>query len=201
MEDLLGSIFGAGPGFTGRRERRGRDQNATMQVDPMTAILGGDAHITIPRPDGSHEPLKVRIPAGVKNGGKLRLKGQGLPPQGGGACGDLNIRLDIADHPILRRDGDDLEMDVPLTVLEALKGGSITVPTPTGEIKVNVPAGVASGQRLRIKGKGVQKLRNPGDLYLVLRPTVPTTQTPELIAAAEALEAGYGADVRAALVL
>jgi DnaJ-class molecular chaperone len=97
--------------------------------------------------------------------------------------------------------GDDLEMDLPITVLEAIRGASIPVPTPTGEIKVTVPRGAASGTRLRIKGKGVQKPAQPGDLYLVLRPTVPESVDPAVIEAAERIERAYGHDVRAGLVL
>jgi curved DNA-binding protein len=198
MDDILGSLFGQGA--AGTRQRRGRDQRATMQIDPMLAILGGETSIVLPRPDGSRETLKVRIPAGVKDGGTLRLKGQGLPPPGGGPCGDLHITLHVPDHPLLRRLDQDLELDVPITVLEAVRGGSITVPTPTGDVKVTVPPGVQSGTRLRLKGRGIQS-RTPGDLYLVLRPTVPASEDPEVIAAAERIERAYASDVRSKLDL
>jgi DnaJ-class molecular chaperone len=201
MDDILGSIFGGERGFTGRRARRGRDQQATMNVDPMMAILGGETQISMPRPDGSVDALTVRIPPGVKDGGALRLRGQGLPPPGGGPCGDLHIRLRVPEHPVLRRNDDDLEMDVPLTVLEAIRGGSITVPTPTGEVKITVPPGSPSGRRLRLRGKGVQRAGQPGDLYLVLRPTVPASADPSVLEAAEQIEKAYPADVRAGLVL
>lgn len=200
VEDLLGDLFGAGT-RGGPRPRRGRDQHATLEIDPMLAITGGDTMLRIQRPDGAVESLKVRIPAGARDGGRLRLKGQGLPPPGGGPCGDLHLRLRVPEHPILRRDGDDLEMDVPITIGEAIRGGAITVPTPTGEIKVNVPPGAANGRRLRIKGRGVQRPEAPGDLYLVLRPTVPDVQDAEVVAAAERIDRAYTADVRAGLKL
>ena len=99
-----------------------------------------------------------------------------------------------------RRDKDDLEMDLPITILEAMEGASVTVPTPTGDVKVTVPANARPGQLLRLKGRGVQK-RIPGHLYLVLRPTPPETTDPEVLAAARRLEEAYTTDVRAGLAL
>ncbi len=205
MEDILSQLFGQGGAGesrfnAGRRQRRGRDQNADLEIDALTAIRGGETDLVITRPTGERENLRVRIPAGVKDGGVMHLKGQGLPPPGGGPCGDLHLRLTVPEHAHLRRLEDDLEMDVPITVLEALKGATITVPTPTGDVKVTVPAGVASGQRLRLKGRGIQK-SPPGDLYLALRPAVPVSQDAEVVAAAERIEQAYTTSVRAGLVL
>jgi DnaJ-class molecular chaperone len=194
FEDLLGSMFGAG----GPKQRpRGMDQTARLQIDYKTMILGGERTITIGRPDGSTDRLIVKIPPGVHAGGKLRLKGQGAPPPGGGPCGDLHIEIHYSDHPTLRRSGKrDLEYDVPITVLEAMRGTSITVPTPTGDVKVTVPPGVGSGCKLRLKGRGIQSPSNPGDLFLRLVPTAPVTEDPAALAAAEALEAFYLQQVR-----
>jgi DnaJ-class molecular chaperone len=170
-------------------------------VDFMTTVLGGERVITVRRPDGTTERLTVPIPAGARDGGKVRLRGQGLPPRGGGPCGDLVVILRVLDHPHLRRDEDDLEMEVPVTVSEALKGASITVPTPTGDVRMTVPAGVRSGTRMRIRGRGVQRKGEPGDLYLVLRPVVPETDDPEVLAAAERMDRAYGGPVRQGLKL
>jgi DnaJ-class molecular chaperone len=204
FRSLLSSLFGGGApgqragGFQG--PRKGQDQQVELTIDFLTAVRGGDQRFTLRRADGTTESVTVPVPAGAKSGGRIRLKGQGLPPRGGGPCGDLLVHLTVADHPQLRRIEDDLELDVPVTVLEAMKGATITVPTPTGDVKVQVPPGSRSGSRLRLKGRGIQKRAGPGDLYLVIRPTVPTTQDPELLAAAERLEAAYG-DVRSALKL
>lgn len=199
IDDLLGNLFGTG--FSGGpRPRRGADQQTELEVDFLTTVLGGEVPVTIRRPDGSIETLRVPIPAGAKHGGRVRLKGQGLPPRGGGPAGDLIVELKVREHPVLKRVGDDLELEVPLTVREAIQGTTLTVPTPTGDVKVTIPKGVKSGMRLRIKGRGVQG-RKPGHLFLVLRPVVPASDDPEVIAAAEVLDRAYTEDVRAGLKL
>ncbi|MEM6928012.1 MAG: DnaJ C-terminal domain-containing protein, partial [Myxococcota bacterium] len=143
--------------------------------------------------------LTVPVPAGAKDGGKVRLRGQGLPPRGGGPCGDLIVRLKVGSHPHLKRLDDDLELEVPITVLEALRGGSITVPTPTGDIRLTVPAGATNGMRLRVRGRGVQRKGRPGDLFVILRPMVPESDDPEVIAAAERIERAYATDPRSTI--
>jgi DnaJ-class molecular chaperone len=198
MDDILASVF-ALDARARAAGRRGEHQTITLSVDPLIAIRGGDTTVEVRRPTGRSDRLKVRIPAGARDGGKLRLRGQGLPPPGGGPCGDLLIRLKVPDHPSLRRDGDDLEIDVPITVLEAIRGARITVPTPSGDVPVTVPPGALPGQRLRVAGQGVQRPASPGDLYLILRPTLPQSDDPTVLAAAEALERAYGGDVRADL--
>lgn len=198
VDDLLGSIFGAG--FE-RGPRRGADQQLELTVDFLSAVRGVERTVHLRRPDGSTEALRVPIPAGAKDGGKVRMRGHGLPPRGGGPCGDLLVVLRILEHPLLHREGDDLTMEVPITVLEAMRGATIPVPTPTGDVKVVVPPGVQSGTRLRVKGRGVQKKDGPGDLYLVLRPQVPRTDDAEVLGAAERIEAAYAGDVRSGLKL
>jgi DnaJ-class molecular chaperone len=200
VEDLLESLFRGGTGGMGgmgARPSRGRDLRASLTIDFLTAIRGGEREMSIPQPDGSAQRLKVRIPAGVKDGGRLKLKGQGLPPRGGGPCGDLHIQLTVQEHPVLRRiyGTDDLEYDLPITILEAMRGTVVTVPTPTGDVKVTIPAGARPGQRLRIKGRGVQT-RVPGHLYLILHPTPPDSDDPDVLMAAQRLEEAYVGDLR-----
>ncbi|HHO54666.1 MAG TPA: hypothetical protein ENK18_28265 [Deltaproteobacteria bacterium] len=198
FEDLLGSFFGGG--FE-RGPRRGSDQQLELTIDLLTTVRGGERSITIRRPDGRRETLNVPIPAGASDGGKVRLKGQGLPPRGGGPCGDLIVRLRVTEHPLLKRIDDDLELEVPITVLEAIRGGTITVPTPTGDIRLTLPAGVRSGTRMRVRGRGVQRRGAAGDLYVVIRPTVPASTDPEVLTAAERIELAYTTDPRADLKL
>ncbi len=198
MDDILGSLFGD-DARARNAGRKGEDQVVNLVVSPMAAIRGGETTVDVRRPTGRTDRVSVRIPPGARDGGKLRLKGQGLPPSGGGPCGDLVVRLKIPLHTTLRRDEDDLEMDVPVTILEAMRGAKVTVPTPTGNVRVTVPAGCKPGQRLRLRGRGVQRPARPGDLYLVLTPVVPTNPDSDAIRAAEALEDAYGGDVRAGL--
>jgi curved DNA-binding protein len=199
VDDLLSSMFGAGSGF--RRDARGRDQQASLELDPLMAILGGESSLSLGRPGGARETIKVRIPPGARDGGTLRLKGQGLPPPSGGPAGDLILNLKVPEHPRVRRvEATDLEMDLPVTVGEALRGAEIVLPTPTGEVKVKVPKGARSGQRLRLKGRGVPKPGKAGDLYLVVRPALPDGDGPEVQAAIDVLERAYRRNVREDIV-
>ena len=193
MEDILSSMFGSG---AQRRATRGANRQVEVTIDFMKSVLGSEDTIRLSQPDGRVETIKFRIPAGVKNGGLLTLKGHGLPPVGGGPCGDLKIRLNIDEHPHLRRiENNDLEMDVPITILEAMKGAAITIPTPTGLVKVNIPAGVSSHVRLRIKGRGIQT-PVPGDLFVDCRPVLPRSNDPGVLQAAQRLEEAYVGDLR-----
>jgi len=144
------------------------------------------------------ERLEVRIPPGVDTGSRVRVPGKGSPGIGGGPPGDLYLRIRVRPHPWLERRGDDLYMDLPLTVSEALLGGSITVPTPTGAVRVNVPAGSNSGKLLRLRGKGVPHLKGggSGDLYLRLMVHVPSRVTEEARSAARTLDAYYEGNPR-----
>jgi len=201
VDDLLQSLFRGGAGMgTERRARRGSNLKASITIDLMDTVLGAEREIMLPQPDGRRERLTVRIPAGVSDGGRLKIRGQGHPPRGGGPCGDLVLEISVRPHPVLRRDGDDLEMDVPLTVYEAMAGTTVTVPTPTGDVKVTVPKNAKPGQRLRLKNRGVQKAV-PGHLYLVLQPTPPPGDDPDVMQAARRLEEAYVGDLRGKLIL
>ncbi len=146
--------------------------------------------------------LNVRIPPGVESGQTLRLRGQGGQGERGAPNGDLLLSVTVKDHPLLRRKGKDLEMDLPIRLAEAMGGAAVEVPTPTGRVRVKVPKGSANGLRLRVAGRGVQDRQAPGDLFLVLRPVVPTVSDPDAVALAEQLDARASApDPRAGLEL
>jgi molecular chaperone DnaJ len=144
------------------------------------------------------ERIKVSIPRGVKDGSKVRLTGKGEPGLGGGPSGDLFLVIRLRPHPFLERRGDDLHMEVPVTVREAVAGGRITIPTVEGEIRVKVPAGSQSGQTLKVKKKGAfdPKTGEPGDLMIKLIVKVPKSDAPEVVEAAEKMDPFYGSDVR-----
>jgi molecular chaperone DnaJ len=136
--------------------------------------------------------LNVKVPAGIQSGQLLRLRGQGGAGVNGGPAGDLILTVDVREHPILQRKGKDLEMDLPLTIAEAIGGAAVEVPTPTGKVRVKVPKGSNNGTRLRIAGRGVQLKDGPGDLYLVLRPMLPTASDEATVELATQLDARGG---------
>jgi molecular chaperone DnaJ len=148
--------------------------------------------------------LKVKIPAGIADGQKIRLAGQGQPGVRGARAGNLYIVVHVRAHPVLRREGNDLHLDVPVTVHEAMFGAKIDVPTLEGSLRLTVPAGSQSGRKLRLKGKGVApRGKTPGDLYVTLLVQVPDAGRNREAAekAAGELQELYGGDVRKDLKL
>ena len=173
---------------TGAKSRT-RPKGGQLPGDPCAAC-GGAGRVL--RPD----TIRVNIPPGADPGKRIRLRGKGEAGVRGGPAGDLYIMPRIRPHPILTRSGRDLTMELPVTVGEAVRGANVDVPTPDGTIKVKVPAGAQSGQRLRIKGKGVAAHgQTPaGDLYLRLMVRVPTeTIAHDVI---EKIDQAYAEDVR-----
>jgi DnaJ-class molecular chaperone len=158
------------------RPRRGSDLTHELTIPFQTAIGGGEIRLSVPRPDGKTETLEVRIPPGIEDGKKIRLRGQGGEAPGGGQRGDLLIKVQVAPHPHFQRKGDNLEVTVPLTLAEAALGTKIDVPTPKGTITLTVPPGTSSGRKLRVKGHGVpQSNRGSGDLYAAVQIVLPPT--------------------------
>jgi molecular chaperone DnaJ len=149
------------------------------------------------------ERLNVRIPAGVDDGSRVRVAGKGAAGHGGGPPGDLYIVVRVRPHPLLERRGNDLYLDVPVTVGEAVLGASIGVPTPDGTVRVKVPPGSQSGTRLRIRAHGVPALKGGtrGDLYLRLMIHVPADGGEEVREAIRKLDSAYGKDPRRELRL
>jgi molecular chaperone DnaJ len=147
--------------------------------------------------------VTVKIPPGVQNGSQVRLPGQGAAGTHGGPPGDLYLETEVEPHPLVRRDGDDLTMELPVTVPEAMSGAEVRVPTFSGNVTVSVPAGSQAGRKLRLKGQGVPALKGSarGDLYLELKVLVPERPTAEAKAAADALGPLYRGDVRSGLHL
>lgn len=197
LNDLFGAMGGGGAGG-GRgprmrpRPQKGADSRAEITVSFQTAIQGGRHELTINR-DGERELIDVKIPAGIRDGAVVRLAGQGESGRGGPA-GDLLVTIKIAPHPWFRRDGDNVLVDVPVTIFEATLGARIEVPTLTGTIaSVTVPPGTASGARLRLRGEGAPhaKTGERGDLFAVLKIVPPKTLTDEQRTALEALQAAH----------
>jgi len=140
----------------------------------------------------------VTIPQGVKEGSKVRVAGKGEPGFNGGQPGDLYLIIHIQPHPFLKREGDNVLMEVPVTVGEAMVGSTITIPTIDGPVNVKVPAKSQSGQSLRLKGKGAMnpKTKQKGDLMVKLVVKVPKTDNKEILEAAEKMDKFYQEDLR-----
>ncbi|MCT9621086.1 MULTISPECIES: DnaJ C-terminal domain-containing protein [unclassified Curtobacterium] len=206
FEDILGGMFGGGGGFgqtTGGYRgfggpTKGRDVTATTTLDFTTAIAGD----TVKLSQGNGRPVNVRIPAGVADGQKIRLRGRGEPSPDGGEAGDLVVTVTVRKHPVFERDGQNLRLDVPVTFVEAALGATIEVPTLGGStVKLKVAPGTPSGRVLRVKGRGVATKNGTGDLLATVQVAVPSHLTDKQREAVEALaEALPDEDPRADLL-
>ncbi len=157
-----------------RRPQRGADLRHEIEIPFQTAITGGEVAVTIQRSDGKIETITVKVPAGIADGKKIRLRGQGEASASGGKPGDILIQIRVAPHPYFKRRGNNLEVSVGVTLAEAALGGKIDVPTPKGTITLTIPPGTSGGRRLRVKGHGVAPAKGqPGDLYAEIRIVLP----------------------------
>ncbi len=206
VDDLLSGLFSRGDW---QGPARGANQEVEFEIDLLEALNGVSREITLTRPQTARsgppatQRLRVKIPAGVDTGARVRIAGKGEPGHGGGPAGDLYLIIHVKPHPLLERRGKDLYMDVPVTVGEAVRGASITVPTPDGDLRVKIPAGSSSGKQLRLRGRGVRPgggKEDSGDLYLRVMVQVPSFGE-KLTKAVEDIEAAYASSPRAALRL
>lgn len=177
LEELFGA-FGGGrtAGRGGFGGGKGQDVRATLDISLEDSIAGTTRRIQFS--DG--RMLDVAIPKGASEGQVIRLKGQGAPGRGGQA-GDALIELKIAPHPVFKRDGADLTMDLPVSVPDAVLGGKIQVPTPEGAVMMTIPKGSNSGKMLRLKARGAYAAGKRGDLLAKLVVTLPETPDDDLI--------------------
>lgn len=153
LSEIFGDFFSARDGGAGNtRPRKGRDRQYRLEVPFLSAINGATERLTLP----TGETLDVRIPPGIEDGQVLRLRGKGEAGRNGGPEGDALIEVAVAGHPFYRRVGRDVELDLPVTLAEAMLGGRVPVPTPRGEVTLTVPAGSDKGTRLRLRGRGVE---------------------------------------------
>lgn len=188
FEDILGSIFG---GRFGRRgPRRGADVQAELEIDLPLAVRGGSTTLALP----GQGRVEVKIPEGAVDGQTLRLAGLGQPGEPGASAGDLYLRLKVAEHPFYRREGDDLHVEVPISIVEAVRGGKVSFPAPTGEVTLKIPPGTQSGQSFRLRGLGARgRSGEKGNLYarvVVVLPEGSPERLEPLARAAEELGTG-----------
>lgn len=174
FEEILGRVRGGRRAGRGGH-RGGGDVESSLRIPFLTAVTGGEQPIVIARPDGATETLTVKIPPGIEDGAKIRLRGKGNPGIGGGPPGSLVITVQVDPHRTFRRDGRDLLVDLPISVSEAILGARVDCPTLSGVKTLTIPPGSSSGQKLRLKGQGVPARgdRPAGDLFAVLKVVVP----------------------------
>ncbi len=173
--DLFSEIFGrrqrsGGGDFRREFHARGPDVRYHLDVEFMDAARGAKRQITLP--DG--KSIEITIPAGLKDGQTMRLRGKGGPGIGQGPTGDALVTISVRPHLIFARDGDDIEIDLPITLDEAVLGTKVEVPTISGAVSMTIPKGVSSGHRLRLKGKGIPTGKGAaGDQFVRLRIVLP----------------------------
>lgn len=168
----FGGFGGGGGGPAG--PTKGRDLEHDLEIGFATAAFGGSERLRTTDASGEANEIDVKIPAGIKDDATLRIRGKGLPGQHGGPDGDLLLKVRIGRHPWFRRDGLDLEVSVPITIVEATLGAEVQVPLLRGTATLKIPPGVHGGARLRLKGKGIEDPKGrQGDLYAVLEILAP----------------------------
>ena len=155
---------------------RGADARYHLALDFLDAINGGKQQLTLP--DGS--VLDVNIPPGTRDGQILRLRGKGRPGIGGGPPGDALIEIEVRPHRIFTRKGDDIHVELPISLREAVLGGKVSVPTPSGSVTMTVPKWSNTDTVLRLKGRGVPRPGGGGDEYVTLKVMLPDKPDPEL---------------------
>ena len=181
LEDLFAAFGSAGGGRGGRRggegfRARGIDRTFTMTVDLVDAAKGDKKRLSL----SPEEWLDVTIPAGIEDGQVLRLRGKGGPGFGGSEPGDALIEVHVAPHAVFSRDGNDIRMELPVSLAEAVLGARVSVPTVTGPVTMSIPKGSDTGTVLRLRGKGIQRRADPGDQYVTLKVVIGHSGDPEL---------------------
>lgn len=183
ISDLFSEMFGGRSPFASGTQRgararskpaRGDDAHAERTIPFQTAVTGGTETVRIQR-GGATQTIDVKVPRGVADGAKLRVRGAGEPSHTGGSPGDLILTIRVSPHPLFRRSGLDVELDLPVTIAEATLGAVVTVPTPAGEkVELKIPPATPGGTKLRIRNRGVTTEDGAnGDLYAIVRVVPP----------------------------
>jgi len=195
----LDDLFAAFGSAQGRRRRggegfmaRGGDRRYSLTIDFAEAATGAKKRLSLTEA----APLDVTIPPGLDDGQVLRLRGKGEPGFGGGPAGDALIEVHVAPHPFFRREGDDIHVELPVSLAEAVLGARVSVPTVTGPVTMTIPKGSDTGTRLRLRGKGVQKKGKEGDEYVTLKVVIGDSGDPELAKFLEDWAARHSVDPR-----
>lgn len=197
LSDIFSDLFGRRQRGGAHREfhARGPDTRYQLEVGFLDAVLGTTRSVTMPDGNG----IAITIPAGVDDGQTLRLRGKGAPGYGDGPPGDALVTISIQPHPVFTRDGADIEMELPITFDEAVLGARVDVPTISGSVSMKIPPGASSGQRLRLKGKGLRSGKSQGDQTVRLKIVIPKDMSDEMLSIAEKWRDASTFDPRAEL--
>jgi curved DNA-binding protein len=178
FSDFFNTIFGtAGATRAQHQPRAGQNVEQDIEIS-LAEAYHGTTHVL----DKNGRRLEIKIPVGAKTGTKVRVRGEGYPGVNGGATGDLYLNVKVASDPLFEREDDDLYVTTQVDLYTAVLGGEIVVPSFSGDLKLKIPSGAQNGQKFRLRGKGMPKLRNPeqhGDLYAQFDVRLPATLTPE----------------------
>lgn len=179
------------------RSMRGKDLQHEILVAFHTAVLGGETELSVQENRGKQKTINIKIPAGIEDGKKIRVRGQGSLSPRGGPRGDLIVTVKIGSHPHYRRNGSDLEVSVPITLEEAALGAKVDVPTPKGTISLTIPPRTSSGKRLRVRGMGIESGNGKkGDLFAEVQIVLPENLSDESIELLKQIEQSRKADPR-----
>jgi DnaJ-class molecular chaperone len=168
-EDIFESLFGRRGGRNINRKRKGEDHLYNIVIDFEESALGGEKLITLP----NGKQLQIKIPAGIEEGQKLKLKGHGGAGMGNAESGDAFVQISIRPHEMFKRSGNDILSDVPISFFEAITGAEIKVPTIDGSVMLKIPSGVSTGSKLRIKNKGIGLEGARGNQIVTLKVVMP----------------------------
>jgi curved DNA-binding protein len=207
FSDFFSSLFGGGSPFGGTARRGGRDHHARIDIALEQAFHGTTSTLELKRPelkgDGTLEvrthAVRVTIPAGVTEGQLIRLAGQGEAGADGGRAGDLYLEAHLLPHRLYQVDGRDVTLTLPVAPWEAALGASVTVPTLGGPVEMQIPAGAQSGQKLRLRGRGLPGKPAAGDQYVQLKVVLPPATTPAARAVYDEMRAKLDFNPRADL--
>jgi molecular chaperone DnaJ len=181
--DIFGDLFGGGARGAGGFEAPEPEMQAEITIDFRDAILGTTMSLSV-----NGESIKVKIPEGIRDGQKIRLPRKGQPT--------IQITVRVRTHPYFERRGDDIHIDLPVTVGEAIRGAEVDVPTLHGPVRMRIPAGTQAGRTLRLTGKGVKKKSAAGDQYVRVQVVIPPSAPEDAL---DAIEQAYREDPRANL--
>ena len=190
-------LFGGAARPRGRRQAAGQDVEQQLEIPLTDAYRGTEAQLEIREAAGKTRRLAVKIPAGVRDGQRIRLGGQGGAGANGGPAGDLYLRVRVMPHPLYTRDGDDLRMELPVALHEALLGAEVVVPTLKGRVTLRIPPETQNGRTIRLAGQGMPRANGGhGDLYVTVRAVLPTKLTDEDRECVRAIGERHAEDVR-----